>query len=45
MAFTLWQNPEELTELEKQNISAWATLASGIAGGLISDNSAGIANA
>ncbi|WP_349816317.1 hypothetical protein [Proteus faecis] len=26
-------------------MSAWATLASGIAGGLISDNSAGIANA
>ncbi|NBM96225.1 EndoU domain-containing protein, partial [Proteus sp. G2660] len=37
--------PEELTESEKQNISAWATLASGIAGGLISDNSAGVANA
>ncbi|MBS6210710.1 MAG: VENN motif pre-toxin domain-containing protein, partial [Proteus hauseri] len=32
------------TESEKQNISAWATLASGIAGGLISDNSAGVAN-
>ncbi|QPN89357.1 VENN motif pre-toxin domain-containing protein [Proteus vulgaris] len=39
------KTPEELTEAEKQNISAWATLASGIAGGLISDNSAGIANA
>ncbi|MBG3012195.1 VENN motif pre-toxin domain-containing protein [Proteus faecis] len=36
---------EELTEPEKQNISAWATLASGIAGGLISDNSSGVANA
>ncbi len=36
---------EELTEPEKQNISAWATLASGIAGGLISDNSAGVTNA
>ncbi|MEQ4925511.1 VENN motif pre-toxin domain-containing protein [Proteus hauseri] len=39
------KTPEELTETEKQNISAWATLASGIAGGLISDNSAGVANA
>ncbi len=39
------KTPEELTESEKQNISAWATLASGIAGGLISDNSAGVANA
>ncbi|MBG3079115.1 VENN motif pre-toxin domain-containing protein [Proteus mirabilis] len=39
------KTPEELTEAEKQNISAWATLASGIAGGLISDNSAGVANA
>ncbi|MBG6032871.1 VENN motif pre-toxin domain-containing protein [Proteus hauseri] len=39
------KTPEELTEFEKQNISAWATLASGIAGGLISDNSAGVANA
>ncbi|MFB0771557.1 VENN motif pre-toxin domain-containing protein, partial [Proteus cibi] len=36
------ETPEELTESEKQNISAWATLASGIAGGLISDNSAGV---
>ncbi|WP_368911279.1 VENN motif pre-toxin domain-containing protein [Proteus vulgaris] len=39
------KTPDELTETEKQNISAWATLASGIAGGLISDNSAGVANA
>ncbi|WP_337241827.1 hemagglutinin repeat-containing protein [Proteus faecis] len=39
------KTPEELTEPEKQNISAWATLASGIAGGLISDNSAGVTNA
>ena len=39
------KTPEELSETEKQNISAWATLASGIAGGLISDNSAGVANA
>ncbi|MEQ5227478.1 VENN motif pre-toxin domain-containing protein [Proteus cibi] len=39
------KTPEELTETEKQNISAWATLASGIVGGLISDNSAGVANA
>ncbi|WP_368911283.1 VENN motif pre-toxin domain-containing protein [Proteus vulgaris] len=39
------KTPEELTETEKQNISAWATLASGIAGGLISDNSTGVANA
>ncbi|WP_368911289.1 two-partner secretion domain-containing protein [Proteus vulgaris] len=39
------KTPEELTESEKQNISAWATLASGIAGGLISDNSTGVANA
>ena len=38
------KTPEELSETEKQNISAWATLASGIAGGLISDNSAGVAN-
>ncbi|QHP75981.1 hypothetical protein EKQ45_08445 [Proteus vulgaris] len=36
---------EELTETEKQNISAWATLTSGIVGGLISDNSTGVANA
>ncbi|WP_432652780.1 VENN motif pre-toxin domain-containing protein, partial [Proteus terrae] len=33
------KTPEELTETEKQNISAWATLTSGIVGGLISDNS------
>ena len=39
------KTPEELTETEKQNISAWATLTSGIVGGLISDNSAGVANA
>ena len=39
------KTPEELTESEKQNISAWATLASGIVGGLISDNSAGVVNA
>ncbi|QIF93660.1 VENN motif pre-toxin domain-containing protein [Proteus vulgaris] len=39
------KTPEELTETEKQNISAWATLASGIAGGLVGDNSAGVANA
>ncbi|UPK82635.1 hemagglutinin repeat-containing protein [Proteus vulgaris] len=39
------KTPEELTETEKQNISAWATLTSGIVGGLISDNSTGVANA
>ncbi|WP_193014341.1 MULTISPECIES: VENN motif pre-toxin domain-containing protein [Gammaproteobacteria] len=39
------KTPEELTETEKQNISAWATLTSGVVGGLISDNSAGVANA
>ncbi|WP_193014346.1 MULTISPECIES: VENN motif pre-toxin domain-containing protein [Gammaproteobacteria] len=39
------KTPEKLTETEKQNISGWATLASGIVGGLISDNSAGVANA
>ncbi|WP_273802047.1 VENN motif pre-toxin domain-containing protein [Proteus vulgaris] len=39
------KTPEELTETEKQNISAWATLTSGIVGGLISDNSTSVANA
>ncbi|WP_109395310.1 VENN motif pre-toxin domain-containing protein [Proteus terrae] len=39
------KTPEELTETEKQNISAWATLTSGIVGGLISDNNTGVANA
>ncbi|WP_317418602.1 MULTISPECIES: VENN motif pre-toxin domain-containing protein [Morganella] len=31
------KQPGELTEQEKENISAWATLASGLAGGLVAE--------
>ncbi|WP_241505729.1 VENN motif pre-toxin domain-containing protein, partial [Proteus mirabilis] len=35
----------ELTEQEKENVSAWATLASGLAGGLAGGDTQSVANA
>ncbi|WP_368890344.1 VENN motif pre-toxin domain-containing protein [Morganella morganii] len=38
------KQPGELTEQEKENISAWATLASGLAGGLVGGDTQSAAN-
>ncbi|MDR5687195.1 VENN motif pre-toxin domain-containing protein [Morganella morganii] len=38
------KQPGELTEQEKSNISAWATLASGLAGGLVGGDTQSAAN-
>ncbi|HEM8846770.1 TPA: VENN motif pre-toxin domain-containing protein, partial [Proteus mirabilis] len=38
------KQPGELTEQEKDNISAWATLASGLAGGLVGGDTQSAAN-
>ncbi|MEQ5122634.1 hemagglutinin repeat-containing protein [Morganella morganii] len=38
------KQPGELTEQEKENVSAWATLASGLAGGLVGGDTQGAAN-
>ncbi len=39
------KQPGELTEREKENVSAWATLASGLAGGLAGGDTQSVANA
>ncbi|HBC0989857.1 TPA: VENN motif pre-toxin domain-containing protein [Escherichia coli] len=39
------KQPNELTEQEKENVSAWATLASGLAGGLAGGDTQSVANA
>ncbi len=38
------KQPGELTEQEKENVSAWATLASGLAGGLVGGDTQSAAN-
>ncbi|MFU2138010.1 VENN motif pre-toxin domain-containing protein, partial [Gallibacterium anatis] len=39
------KSPEQLTEAQKQTVTALSQLASGLAGGLISDSAAGAINA
>ncbi len=39
------KTPEQLTEAQKQTVTALSQLASGLAGGLISDSTAGAINA